>query len=58
MEERRFGLSRLFAPIPKMIMLAMNPVLLLMALLAWLILGEAIVTVQAKPPPQVTRTVS
>lgn len=41
-----------------MIMLAMNPVLLLMALLAWLILGEAIVTVQAKPPPQVTRTVS
>lgn len=54
MEERRFGFSRFFALTPKTIMLAMSPVLMLLALLAWLILCQAVVTVQKDSPPPAT----
>lgn len=51
MEERRFGF---FALTPKTIMLAMSPVLMLLALFAWLILGSAVVTAKKDSPPPAT----
>ena len=53
MEQRPYGLMRFLALTPKTILLAMSPVLMLFAFLAWLILGTAVVTARTEsaPPP-------
>jgi hypothetical protein len=54
MEARPYGLMRLFSLTPKTILLAMSPVLMLFAFLAWLILGSAVVAAQTDSPPRAT----